>query len=62
MSKNEVMSSFDDNMEEWEKGDYEDTYQIGYEIGYSKAKEESLVMIAHLTLFCISLFVLRWKI
>ena len=62
MSKNEVMSSIDDNMEEWEKGDYEDTYQIGYEIGYSKAKEESLVMIAHLTLFCISLFVLRWKI
>ena len=62
MSKNEVMSSFDDHMEEWEKGDYEDTYQIGYEIGYDKAKGESLAIIAHLTLFCISLFILRMKI
>ena len=69
MSKNEVMSSFDDNMEEWEKGEEEEsefddeyTYQVGYEVGYSKAREESLAMIAHLTLFCISLFILRWKI
>ena len=57
-SKNEVMSSIDDESE----FDDEDTYQIGYEVGYSKAREESLAMLAHLTLFCISLFFLRYKI
>ena len=61
-SKNEVMSRFDDHMEEWERDDYEYTYQVGYDVGYDKAKGESLAMIAHLTLFCISLFILRMKI
>ena len=60
-SKNEVMEDIipDENESEF---DDEYTYQIGYEVGYDKAREESLAMIAHLTLFCISLFILRWKI
>ena len=58
-SKNEVMSTFDD---ESIFDDDEYTYQVGYDVGYDKAKVESLFMIAHLTLFCISLFILRMKI
>ena len=58
-SKNEVMSIIDDDESEF---DDEYTYQVGYDVGYDKAKGESLAMIAHLTLFCISLFILRWKI
>ena len=57
-SKNEVMSIIDDESE----FDDEYTYQVGYDVGYDKAKVESLFMIAHLTLFCISLFILRMKI
>ena len=56
-SNNEVMSSFDES-----EFDDEYTYQVGYDVGYDKAKVESLFMIAHLTLFCISLFILRMKI
>ena len=58
-SKNEVMSTYDD---ESIFDDDEYTYQVGYDVGYDKAKVESLFMIAHLTLFCISLFILRMKI
>ena len=61
-SKNEVMEEWENTSEDESEFDDEYTYQVGYEVGYSRAKEESLAMIGHLTLFCISLFILRWKI
>ena len=63
-SKNEVMSTFDDESVFDDESEFDDeyTYQVGYDVGYDKAKVESLFMIAHLTLFCISLFILRMKI
>ena len=41
---------------------YEEEYRYGYEDGYIKAKRESLAILGYLTISCLSLFIISWKI
>ena len=54
--------SEDEESEFSEYDGYEEGYDHGYGDGYKVAGRESLAILTHLTLFCISLFIIRWKI